>query len=299
MVEAKTPNKFCENCGELLNPGASFCEACGHPAADSSELRPASQPVPLREERAGRPKFKGIIAGLVIVLLAVAGLLMWRQFGMQPTVGTGINSAGQKTNPETNQGSGKTPLPDLTNPQTYLPKPDQKYYYYQYYADGDEGEVALVAAKVASGTLVSTVEFAQSKLYGGESIFTQHYLMQPNGVYVANDDTDYLAALWLKNSLAVGQEWTVPGITVNIKAIGSSCDLGFMKIDNCLVIERRYEAVADHVDTVYIAPGYGEVMIKTSPEGLIVKKLTRVTPLDEKTAADIVKNNSLHLDSFK
>lgn len=315
--------KFCSNCGALLSAGACFCEECGHPvAAMPGQVRENSHsPLPA-EQQSAVPRSRllmGGVAAVLIVAIVAAGFFGWRLYRSnrpgrnelpssvvkdsgnpqaKPVANTESTGSSQANNDSPGKSGSKTTGPDLARPETYLPQPGKKYVYFQTYPDGDKGEVEKVTARVSDRTLVSTVEFANSELYNETSIFSEHFLARADGVYSIRDESPGQADLWLKRGLAAGQGWEAGGITVVIKETGASCDLGFTKIENCLVVEKHYKAGVEHSEVAYIAPGYGEVLVSVAPNGSVFKKLTKIIPVNEQQASDIVRSNAPNLNKL-
>ena len=63
---------YCGNCGAKNDDTSAFCQACGAPLSQAApQPNGVGTAVALREHSAGKKKVIAVIAGVVVVLLAV------------------------------------------------------------------------------------------------------------------------------------------------------------------------------------------------------------------------------------
>ena len=158
---------------------------------------------------------------------------------------TGSNNSGSNGN-SNNQG---TQIPQyIKDPKAYLPKPSMRYTFQAWYQDGASEKFDVVAGVIPDFSIVTSVD-----IYAQSEAFTQHFVDGPDGVYVFSDEEfNENSALWLPFNAKVGDSWDVDGVPVKIIKLGALCDLGYKKLDNCIVMEIDYSE-AGVIYTSYIA----------------------------------------------
>ncbi|MCP5557029.1 MAG: zinc ribbon domain-containing protein [Verrucomicrobiaceae bacterium] len=128
-----TSQRFCENCGAHLEPGARFCEECGTPVGaivgkappPLADLEPDDEPVaspPSNKPSSGPSPWLVQGAGVVLIL-ALAGIGWWQRERL-----TGWLSAGKASPAEvatTGESSAAAPVIDASKPvaPTVVPPP--------------------------------------------------------------------------------------------------------------------------------------------------------------------------------
>ncbi len=179
--------------------------------------------------------------------------------------------------------------PELSDPKTYLPKPNLKYAVYQQFCDGEQGSYDFYTAHISNGTLVSSTEIVGRK--DEKTGLTKHFFGGQDGIYYAYDYALAEKTVWLKNRLHTGQTWAQNGNSWRVLEIGTECDLGFRLFANCLVLEEHFNLVNAHYKK-YLAPGYGVVLVIDITSGTVVFKLRNCQAISAKQAQDIVLLNS-------
>lgn len=186
---------------------------------------------------------------------------------------------------------GDVPTPgierlDLTDPSTYLPLLDLQLTYQVHYPDGDSGQTRAVVANLGDEAARSVLELATSTMYPGEpSAFVFHYVVRSDGVHRLSKGED---ELWLPARIVPGARWSSQGWQCGVRATGAPLDLGFEQLE-CLVVERQNDQV-QVFETVWIAPGYGEVLVKDG--GSEARRLTSTELLDPAEATRQVREHA-------
>jgi len=185
----------------------------------------------------------------------------------------------------------------LTDPKVYLPKPNMKYTVFQQFADGDQGTMGFVTAKVSNVAIVSEVEIVRNP--GEEQLgFVQHYLIRKDGIYSVYDTNVEQAVVWLKNDLYEGMQWEQYGIKSKVVRIGVPCDLGFLILQDCLVVEEHNTSVDVHYEHYYAA-GHGLVLTKDLRSGKIRYIVRSITSMESKQAEEMVRRYSPNRELLK
>jgi len=168
----------------------------------------------------------------------------------------------------------------------YLPRPGLKLLFHEVFPDGEEADVEVVSAKVAEPVAVSVL---RTILDAGQPVaqFVEHYVVGNDGILVIPDDNPVDGYPWLGRNLTKGARWERDGIIYTVVDTGVRVDLGFMMVENCVVVEHD-NTVVEFRETVYYAPGLGQVLAK-DPGGNIHLQLNSITSIGEKQAADLVR----------
>lgn len=195
------------------------------------------------------------------------------------------NNSGNNNSGSNTQG---TQIPQyIKDPKAYLPKPSMRYTFQAWYQDGDSEKFDVVAGVIPGFSIVTSVD-----IYEQSEAFTQHFVDGPDGVYVFSDEEfNENSALWIPFNAKVGDSWDVDGVPVKIIKLGASCDLGYKKLDNCIVMEIDYSE-AGVIYTSYIAPGIGTVLMTDKESGNLRMKLLDAVPISGQEASGIVKQYS-------
>lgn len=290
--------RFCSNCGAKLEVGDVFCEQCGYKLepfdsniespADLPEKRPYIEPPAKsmsepfsRAKEQNRGTKGGLIVVLAIILLAVGGVGYWfvTQKGDKnpPKDNQDVNQGvivpeEEASSPATDANNAPDIIAnlDLTKSDTYLSKPGLKATFYVVYPDGNEGVVERISGR-ATGTneavLVTEVEIVREN--GEDFGYGLHYVKRNDGSYFISDGTQFEIYPYLKDDLQIGKTWNYKDefgeITWTVKDMGVTLDVGFEKIDNCILVEEDNEAVGIALLTYY-APERGMVSC-TDPSG--------------------------------
>lgn len=190
-------------------------------------------------------------------------------------------------NKETGADKGTQVPQSVKDPVVYLPKPYMKYTYESWYQDGTSGKTNVVTGVIPNFSIITSVELIEQS-----EAFTQHFIDGADGIYVFSDEElNNKSSLWLPFNARVGQSWRSDGVLWKVIQLGTKCDLGNMKFENCIVVEMDYsEAGAIYV--CYIAPGYGTVLINDKGSKNPRMKLLSTATLSEKEANGIVKRYS-------
>ena len=225
---------------------------------------------------------------MVGVLFASAGLGYWYAFGRTDAV----PDTPKPSVPVQNQQQAAPPIKEkqLNNPATYLPSPNFKYTVYQQFADGDQGTMDFLAAQVSDVAVISELELVYPP--GEEPIgFVQHYLIRSDGIHSVYDSNVDLSDIWMKNNLSKGLQWEQHGIRTTVTGIGVACDLGFVVLQDCLVIE-RFNSSVDVEYQYYYAPGHGLVLKKDLRSGQTLYIVRSIDPIDPLQAKNRVQQYS-------
>ena len=170
---------------------------------------------------------------------------------------------------------------DLTSPDTYRPYPRTVYNAYVYYPDGDEGPVKrVVEMNDASQTLVD--EYAESRMYpdGGPTVTKFCYKNWGEGLYRAVGDPQGDFELYLPNKLAVGESWTNSSGRYEVVGLDSTIEVEGQTFQGALALYHTSPQVGVK-ETIWLAPGYGEVMVKEGRDGFVSYKLLSTEAADD------------------
>ncbi len=266
--------KNCLHCGASLDDSDSFCSYCGRQAEGVNTKKPLPRWI--------------VVLAMVGVLFASAGLGYWYAFGRTDAV----PDTPKPSVPVQNQQQAAPPIKEkqLNNPATYLPSPNFKYTVYQQFADGDQGTMDFLAAQVSDVAVISELELVYPP--GEEPIgFVQHYLIRSDGIHSVYDSNVDLSDIWMKNNLSKGLQWEQHGIRTTVTGLGVACDLGFVVLQDCLVIE-RFNSSVDVEYQYYYAPGHGLVLKKDLRSGQTLYIVRSIDPIDPLQAKNRVQQYS-------
>ncbi len=286
-------DRFCGDCGFDTRTPTNKEEMPG-PVTSPEQSGPAKPP---HQPGAGQTSISAaknsraltmMIGILVLIFAGGGGLYWWLSGGEGPAV-TAL--AGKEAGQRDDAGTG-APAPDLSRAVTYLPEPSLKCSFYVYYPDGTAGDMERVTARVVPSETVRVSEVELNEESGETYGFAFHYVERADGIYYIYDDIPTEIYPVLKNNLSVGQTWNYQDefgtVVWEVADMGVSLDLGFVTLDNCLLLAEDNQAMGLKTITYY-APGMGRVMVRSSLEGADYIKLTGFSSLEDQQAADIVK----------
>ncbi|MDD3853710.1 MAG: hypothetical protein PHD40_08665, partial [Syntrophomonadaceae bacterium] len=136
---------------------------------------------------------------------------------------------------------------------------------------------------------------------GEEFGYGTHYVERPDGTYIVYDSIPMEISPLLKNNLINGLSWRYDSeygsIVWTIMDMGVTLDLGFMKLENCLLVEEDNQAVGVK-KIIYFAPGVGRVL-ERNPGGGDLLTTTALSTIDQAQAAQMVKKWSPNYEIIK
>ncbi len=327
--------KNCPKCGGENLASDRFCGECGfdtqtsvavaqplqpekQTAADQSKdmgnihqshtVVPASpQQIQVNPQLSSQPANRNALIILVTILMVVflggGGLYWW--FNKGEDGGKQVaDQAGRQEKTATPQAS-TGPLvaqQDLSRASIYLPEEGLKCEFFANYPDGTSGPVERYNARVVpvEAVRMSEVEIANDngEAYG----YGVHYVERADGIYIIYDSVPMEISPLLKNNMINGLSWNYEDsfgkVIWTVVDMGVTLDLGFAKLDNCLLIEEDNQAVGIK-KIVYYAPGMGRVMEKTSQGGADLLKLTAYSKVNLLQAVEQVKKWSPNYETIQ
>lgn len=188
---------------------------------------------------------------------------------------------------------GETSIPgierlDPADPSTYLPLLDLQLTFEVHYPDGDSGQTRAVVANLGDEAARSVLMLATSAMDPGSThAQVVHYVLRSDGLHRLAEGSD---ELWLPARAVPGARWSSQGWQCRVRSTGTPLDLGFERFD-CLVVERQNDQVQVS-ETVWMAPGYGEVLVKEG--GAEAWRLTGTELLDPAEATRQVREHAAH-----
>lgn len=270
--------RFCEQCGAPLPDDSKFCTACGTPVPSSTSGSPVTPPPPPPSQKPATPpkprkeprKKPSLIPIIALILLAVfgSGAAMLFKSGFQL--------------PEKAVGS-EAPSRDLTQPETYLPESDKRYTYYSEYVDGTSQTFDQLVGKKPDSSATALVA-----LIPESEAFTLYVVPREGGLFMVSDQDLATATYYLPKDLTQGKLWEDPGFRGQVLATGETCDVGFAKFEDCLLLSLDYYE-ADVQYTAWYAPSVGVVkMVYTGTEqtATLLKGIADVPPAEMQTQLD-------------
>lgn len=277
----------CPGCGSTIRANERFCGICGMDTLTIIDppvtvFNPHTVPEPTVFERY-KNKIIAFVA-LLLVLAAAGGSYLL--FGGSSAQTTANNKQGMQ------QGKKQTSKADtLKNAASYLPKTGLNIEFTMSYPGGDAGIMQRITAQIVpditSVTELELMEYKQ-KQYG----YVYHYFPEKDGVYLVYDQSPELAIPVLKNNLHPGLSWAYKdkdSSTVwKVLKTGEKLDLGFVVMENCLLIEEQSDAV-NYKKIIYYAPGIGRVMETTADKKECLMIMTSLGSMDPDQAAKKVK----------
>ncbi len=239
---------------------------------------------------------------VAVLLLVIAGGVLVYKFLLNPVDNNKIEPAEGTSVIENVLDAVKgKPLEDLSKAKSYMPAPGLQMSYYEMYMDGDEGPLDVVTANIIPNALVSDVSMftdGDGEVYGGVC----HYFQQADGsiAYIFDDDPansfQVLPAL-IQPEISWMYSDEYGDIVYTIKDLGVSCTLDFGTLDNCLRIEIDNQVFGIR-EEVYYAPGLGEVLRKSIPDGAQVYRLTGYQQIDAGQAQSTILKHSVNQEEI-
>jgi predicted nucleic acid-binding Zn ribbon protein len=283
------------------------------PAAPYAQRVPpegASGPMPGRNSHTlgtnpgGNKKALMIMVSALALILVAGGVIYWWLSKDDPGVGGNTGASGQTVatngNPTANvDGQNETGLPAETNPKpdlsraaTYLSEPGLKCTFFVNYPDGMSGIVDRYCGQAVPNESVRVSEVEVGIDMGEEYGFGFHYVERADGTYYILDASPYEIFPVLKNNLTVGQTWSYDteygSIKYEVMDMGVDLDLGFAKLEGCLLLLEDNQAVG-HQSITYYAPGWGSVYVVAPGGNSEYFKMTGMTKIDLADAANTIK----------
>lgn len=236
-----------------------------------------------------------LITILAVVFLGGGALYWWLDKGEgdpRSASNPSTEQTGAQTTPAVQQPStSSTANIDLSRASTYLPEPGLKLSYFANYPDGTSGQIEHYTARVVSNEAVRVSDVDIINENGEEIGYGTHYVERPDGIYLVYDSTPMEIEPWLKNNLITGMNWRYDSeygsIIWTVMDMGVTLDLGFTKLENCLLVEEDNQAVG-FKKIIYFAPGAGRVL-ERSPGGGDLLTTTALSRIDQTQAAQMVK----------
>ncbi len=246
-----------------------------------------------------------LVAILALVFLGGGAFYWWLAKGEDdPRLAStpSTEQTGVQTTPAVQQpAASATANIDLSQASAYLPEPGLKLIYFVNYPDGTSGQVEHYTARVVSNEAVRVSDVDIINENGEEFGYSTHYVERPDGIYLVYDSTPMEIEPLLKNNLITGMNWrydTEYGSVVwTVFDMGVSLDLGFTKLENCLLLEEDNQAVG-FKKIIYFAPGVGRVL-ERSPGGEDLLTTTALSRIDQAQAAQMVKKWSPNYETIK
>ena len=281
---------FCIKCGTRLEESDRFCGNCGwgHPGAVPHLVANPNLNIPSSPQRNSSGKVLGVVGVLLLILVSSIVGVWW----FKPQVQQSIPAV-----------SAMLPTKlDLSDPKSYLPKENMKYTIHEIYPDSSEQvTLEMVVAKVRPTILATAVEIIPQ--YEGETAYmSMHYVVGGSGVYMVDDQRPQSSSLWLQNKLTKGMRWEYKSkettVVWTVQDMGVTCDLGFTKVPDCLVIDYDL-GWGNHRFLNYYAPGLGVIMSKDYHSGAVLRSLTGYSEMDSQQAQTLVNQHSRSLDKIK
>lgn len=278
----------CPGCGGKIRKLERYCGICGFDTLtiiDPPLKRYSSSPDSREMVTKRIPDKLRIVALLFLCLFGVAGIYWWAN-DREPV--TDITKRNQSAIKQAGAVSNRAPA--LTKAASYLPEPGIDALFYLSYPSGDAGTMERITARVVpDASTVTELELMEyeNKKYG----YAYHLFNHADGVYLVYDQApdDYIPIL--KENLRSGLSWTYKDEDVEtvwtVLGLGEKIDLGFISLENCLVVQEKSDAV-DYLKRIYYAPGIGRVMEKTD-KGECLMIMTSLGNIDPKQGAEKVK----------
>lgn len=225
-----------------------------------------------------------IILAVLLVLAAAGGIYLWFD-------GSSAQTAAKNKQDLNHEKPVNNKAAALKDAVSYLPKTGLNIEFTMSYPGGDPGTMQRITAQivpdVASVSELELMEYKQ-KQYG----YVYHYFPEEDGVYLVYDQSPEDAIPILKNNLHPGLSWAYKdkdSSTVwRVLKMGEKLDLGFVVLDNCMLIEEQSDAVK-FKKIIYYAPGIGRVMETTADKDECLMIMTSLGTMESGQAAKKMK----------
>jgi len=216
-------------------------------------------------------------------------------------------SAAPKPIPTTSKSTDPQPL-DTTGiagiesipldvPESYLPYINTAYRYFIHYPDGDSGRLEMVVAAADSPSLRTTIELTHSERHPNDppGLWVYHYLTRKDGLYRVTDEEPSKADLYLPRDLADGKRWKNNVGSFEVTEFDTTITVEGQKFRGVLAYRLRNPKL-DLDQTTWLAPGYGEVLVRHGASGDEISRLLGSDPKDAGTVEALVKK---HVVNFR
>ncbi len=327
--------RFCPDCGAQIIPNDRFCGECGFDITSSMKQPVVNQPtvdpvagsgnstqnqtdsyqsptiqtaptaIPYQAQVNPAAGNKNaiiiLVAILAVVFLGGAGLYWWLAKGEgdpRSASSPAPNQTGVQTTPAAQQPAAKI---DLSRASAYLPEPGLKVNYFANYPDGTSGPIEHYTARVVPNESVRVSDVDIVNENGEEFGYGTHYVERADGTYMIYDSVPMEIEPLLKNNLINGLTWSYDteygSVVWTVMDMGVTLNLGFTKLDNCLLVEEDNQAVGIK-KYIYFAPGVGRVL-ERSPGGEDLLTTTALSRIDQAQASQMVIRWSPNYETIK
>jgi hypothetical protein len=278
----------CPVCEGEIDMKERYCGMCGFDSITIVDPTPQNDDSQQNEINVKKTTRHLLVVVLLVFMQLSAGGVYWWLNNKTTIAGINENKPAIKTD---NSFNNYNDFADLTRAEAYLPKPGVLAKFYQRYPNGEAGVVERVSANIfTSDNTLSEVDLIQNegKNYG----YVYHFIKRPDGVYIIFDQSPENIIPSLKNNLRTGLQWEyLDGTRKTVWTVletGKSVDLGFINLNNCLLVLEECNEV-DYKKIIYYAPGIGRVMEKTATEGDWLMIMTSINSIDTVQAAKTIK----------
>jgi len=274
----------CPDCGEKIKARERYCGRCGR---DTLTLIDPSHKRLNRFNTAGSHtafRKKIMVKIIFFILLAgigLGGIYIWvNNKGPLTAINTGADPAQHQAE------AVFEPAPELRQAATYLPVESLQLSFKQYNPEGVSGQIKRISTHLVPGA-VTELELMQEdgRIFG----YAYHYFTCTDGIYLVYDQIPEENIPLLKNDLKPGMSWEYrhEGVKTvwTVLALGQNVDLGFISLDNCLLVEENCDAV-DYCKTIYYAPGIGRILEKVSSADQTLMQITALGSIDPQLAVE-------------
>lgn len=294
-------NKFCQNCGNQVNPEDRFCENCGFEISSKDQIAPTQ---PSRElppsYTASKPRNKKpaifIVSLLALAIIFAGGFYWWlsRDKGDKITDNRPISKPAEENKLEPAESYPSLseeldPVLDLTKASTYMSNPNLNLTFFVNYPDGQSGIVNRISGRVVNHESVKVTELELGIDRGEEYGFGSHFVERVDGTYVIYDFIPDEISPILKNNLTIGSTWdyvTEYGDTSwTVVDMGVSLDLDFAIFHNCIIVQEDNQAVGFQALSYY-SPGFGIIYVVSPEGGFEYYRLTEINEISEDEAKE-------------
>ncbi|MEI6602995.1 MAG: zinc-ribbon domain-containing protein [Clostridia bacterium] len=254
----------CTRCGNELPANLKFCENCGQPVQPAGvPPRPPMQPMP--RKKANLPLMIAlIVVGVAVVCGAIFFFLQMNQPGgnQGPNATTGIQSpsVAPSAQPTELPTVAPTALPTaipttlpLTQVAAFLPAENTYFKYYNNYPDGDAGYEEQWTYGVGGGNIAIIMKTPEL------GVVSYLFKRDDGVVRLIYDMNPKTWVPWLKRTLTVGSKVESKVYNQTILKDHQPLDLGFTQLTDCIVIQEDFIA-AEYSRISWFAPGLGRVL---------------------------------------
>lgn len=269
---------LCPECGGKIRKYERYCAICGFnlfsindPSLENDNYRLDSIVAVSKPGIGMLPKI-----ALILLLVLGAGGMFWWFKGPELLVNKTISD-------QSALEQGQADASRFTQASSYMPRPGLDVQFYLRYPKGRSGTMERITAQVAANkSVITELELMEDK--GKEYGYAYHLINNTDGLYIAYDQSPSDRILMLKNNLHPGLSWAFQdqGVSTVWKVLemGKTIDLGFVSLENCLLIEEKSDA-ADYRKIIYYAPEIGRIMEANAEDGkcfMIMTSLGSITP---------------------